>query len=137
MTGNRHNTGKHNYCLYLCFMRSAIPHTKLPVIKSCSLEPFNIVNNVYQEPQPVPQRDQLNLPSIDISQIVSLTHFQENEQPLTTQVRPQYLDAFDNIKSISYDINPEETSETVLTQKEPMNTGGMMLAPATEIQGVI
>ncbi|CAL6057569.1 Transmembrane_domain-containing protein [Hexamita inflata] len=145
-------------CLYICFMRSAIPHTYLPVIKACSLEQYVMVNNVYQLAQPVSQPDQIQLPSFDdfctpnVDQIALPPILEENKEPLITEIRPPYIDTFDQIKPPTYDAYTgpagNQNQQTVQNQQQmqqqqqyqdqqqyqqaPMNgTGNMMLQPAT------
>ncbi|CAL5977642.1 Transmembrane_domain-containing protein [Hexamita inflata] len=91
--------------LYICLLRSRIPKTQLPVVKSCSIDPTFQIN------QP-PQRltiDQIQLPSFEqmcpaeINSIQLPPILEENTQPLLTDIKPPYFDNFDSISVPKYD----------------------------------
>ncbi|CAL5988684.1 Transmembrane_domain-containing protein [Hexamita inflata] len=91
--------------LYICMLRSRIPKTQLPVIKSCSIDPTFQIN---QPPQQL-TIDQIQLPSFDqmcpaeINSIQLPPILEENTQPLLTDIKPPYFDNFDSISVPKYD----------------------------------
>ncbi|CAL6099934.1 Transmembrane_domain-containing protein [Hexamita inflata] len=114
-------------CLYLGFMRSVIPHTYLPIVKACSLEKYESNN----QPDIQPQINQVQLPVLDEfftiheNQITLPQILEENNQPLITDIRPDYLDSFHQIKPLVYD------TYTGPLQHQPTNTNELVLQPAT------
>ncbi|CAL5988640.1 Transmembrane_domain-containing protein [Hexamita inflata] len=91
--------------LYICMLRSRIPKTQLPVVKSCSIDPTFQIN---QPPQQL-TIDQIQLPSFDqmcpaeINSIQLPPILEENTQPLLTDIKPPYFDNFDSISVPKYD----------------------------------
>ncbi|CAL5988666.1 Transmembrane_domain-containing protein [Hexamita inflata] len=90
--------------LYICMLRSRIPKTQLPVVKSCSIDPTFQIN---QPPQQL-TIDQIQLPSFDqmcpaeINNIQLPPILEENTQPLLTDIKPPYFDNFDSISVPKY-----------------------------------
>ncbi|CAL5977664.1 Transmembrane_domain-containing protein [Hexamita inflata] len=85
--------------LYICILRSRIPKTQLPVVKSCSIDPTFQIN----QPSQRLTIDQIQLQSFEqmcpaeINSIQLPPILEENTQPLLTDIKPPYLDSLNTI----------------------------------------
>ncbi|CAL6084358.1 Hypothetical_protein [Hexamita inflata] len=83
------------------------------------------------QPDIQPQINQVQLPVLDEfftiheNQITLPQILEENNQPLITDIRPDYLDSFHQIKPLVYD------TYTGPLQHQPTNTNELVLQPAT------